>query len=404
MATASVGRRREFQAVGLIGAGHFMSHLYQLALPPLFLMMKADLAVGFVELGGAVALYSIVTAVLQTPVGFVVDRIGGRWLLIAGLFVNAAAIYGVGSTSSYGVLLGLMAAAGVGNSVFHPADFAILSASVDRRRLGRAYSVHAFGGSAGFMAAPVATLALAALWDWRTALEVLGLAGMALAAVMALLRGAMREQSEAAPDAAGAGKAAGPGWRALLTRTTLMFFFFHVASASAGGGLSAFSIVALVEIYGVDEPAAGAVLTLYFGTVAICSLIGGFVADRMRRHDLILIVAFAIGAVGMAAIGTAALPFWLVGAVFVLIGMMRGVVNPARDVLVRRAAPAGAVGLVFGFVTTGFNVGGGIAPVVYGWAMDTGSAESVFWLAAGFTLVGIAIVAAARERALYAQR
>ena len=40
MATASVGRRREFQAVGLIGAGHFMSHLYQLALPPLFLMMK----------------------------------------------------------------------------------------------------------------------------------------------------------------------------------------------------------------------------------------------------------------------------------------------------------------------------------------------------------------------------
>ena len=97
------------------------------------------------------------------------------------------------------------------------------------------------------------------------------------------------------------------------------------------------------------------------------------------------------------------LPFWLVIGTLALAGFMRGLVNPARDVLVRRAAPPGAIGAAFGFITTGFTVGQAIAPPIYGWLMDIGSPNMLYWLASGFTLIAIPLVFASREQVLYSE-
>ncbi len=395
MTSLSPGLGREARVIGLIGAGHFVSHFYQLALAPLFPLIKQDLDVSNVELGVVMTAYAAATAVLQTPVGLLVDRIGARNVLIVGLFVNAGAFAAAGLASSYWALVGFMLIAGIGNSVFHPADYAILSATIDKGRVGRAFSLHSFGGTSGFAAAPVVMFALANLWDWRTALVVVGLAGLALAVAMTIFRGMIRDGVE---RDAGKPREPGPGWRALTTRPMIVFFLFFVLLAAAGSGLNSFTVLALVEVYGVELATANSTLTAFLVMIAIGVLIGGVIADKTDRHDLVLFLTYGVATACFFLIGAAVMPFWLVVAAFLVAGLVRGIVNPTRDMLVRQAAPAAAMGAAFGFVTTGFTVGQTFAPALYGWLMDIGSPHMVFWLAAGFMVAAMLLILVGRER------
>ena len=391
MTAAATAVRREVEAVGLISAAHFLSHFYQLALPPLFILIHDDLGVGYLALGSTVAAYNIATAVLQTPIGFLVDRIGARGVLIAGLAVNAAAIAAVGFAETYWGLMAAMIVAGAGNAVFHPADFALLSSSVDDRRLGRAFSLHSLSGSLGFAAAPVFVLFLASVWDWRTALIAAGAVGLALACALPAFSGSIRD------NRARERKQKSADWTLLLDRTILSFFGFYALSAAAGAGISGFSVVAFIAIYGASPELAGGVLTAFYLLTGLGVALGGYIADRSKRPDAVLGICYAAAACALIAVATGALAFWLVTVAFCLAGAFRGIVNPSRDVLLKRLTPAGAVGTVFGFVTTGFNVGLGTAPVLYGWMMDLGRPDAVFWIAAGFTVLTIGIVFAARR-------
>ena len=165
--TAALPARHDLKVMSLIGIGHFFSHFYILLLPPLFPLLKDAFGVDYVQLGFAIAVLNGVTALTQAPVGFLVDRFGARGILITGLALFSLAIGLVGVWPSYPVLLLLMVVAGLGNSVFHPADYAILSAAVDTRRKGRAFSIHTFGGYAGFAVAPPVIVSLAAVFGWR---------------------------------------------------------------------------------------------------------------------------------------------------------------------------------------------------------------------------------------------
>jgi MFS family permease len=397
-AVAGIGA--EFRALGLIGTGHFLSHLYQLALPPLFPLIMIDLDANLAGLGAAMAAYSVSTGVLQTPVGLLVDRIGGRRVLIVGLLVNSIGIAAAGFSTSLWMLGGFLLFAGAGNSVFHPADYALLSATIDKSRIGRAYSLHSLSGTAGFAVAPLVMLGLAVIWDWRVALFIVGAAGIA-ATMMLALRGAALQDT--APGEARQPKRdrRATGWRALMTRPMIMFFLFYAFLAAAGSGLNTFTVTALIAIYGVDLTSASATLTTFLVMAGVGVMLGGFVADRVRRHDVVLMVSYGVAAACLMLIGSELLPFWLVIGVFALAGFTRGLVNPARDVLVRRAAPPGAIGAAFGFITTGFTVGQAVAPPIYGWLMDIGSPTMLYWLASGFMLIAIPLVFASRERALY---
>ncbi|MBT7664874.1 MAG: MFS transporter, partial [Rhodospirillaceae bacterium] len=172
-------KTQERSVVGLISIGHFFSHFYGLALPPLFPILKAEFGVSYIELGFAMMAYGLLGGLIQAPVGFLVDNLGPRRVLLFGLGLNAVAILLMGFVDQYWMLLLFAVIAGLGNSVFHPADYAILSNKIHTDRLGRAFSVHTFSGFLGGACAPVAILALAGLTDWRTALIASGVAGLA---------------------------------------------------------------------------------------------------------------------------------------------------------------------------------------------------------------------------------
>src|SRR5947209_9869527 len=136
----------------LICSGHFVSHYYQLCLPPMFIAWQQSFGVSYAELGLAMALMSGTTAVVQAPIGFLVDRYGARRFLIVGTSLMTLSIAGMGLATSYWQIALLAMLSGLGNSVIHPADYAILSGSVDASRIGRPFSIHTFVGHVGFAA------------------------------------------------------------------------------------------------------------------------------------------------------------------------------------------------------------------------------------------------------------
>lgn len=385
-------------AVGAISTGHFASHFFSMTLPPLFPFIKAELGVSYAALGLIWTAYFIATAVVQMPVGMLVDRVGARRVLFAGLLVLSASVALAGLTTSYWTLVLLFVAAGMGNSVFHPADFVIITATVRDGRLGRAFAVHSFGGQAGSAAAPLILIALAVLWDWRTALVIAGVTGIVLTFAMMACGGMMRE------DAARGRHRDGGQWRetrkALSSRAVTAYFVYYVITASAGTAIVSFAVVVLATLYAAEPAFANGVLSAHLIAAAVGVVGGGILADATRRHDLVLIVCLVFAAVGTAIAASGGVTLGLAAAGLVLTGLMKGVISPSRDILVREAAPAGLLGSVMAFVTIGFTIGNASMPVVAGWLVDLGHASWVFWMAAALSVAGIATVFITRERRL----
>lgn len=381
--------------VGLIALAHFFSHLYILVLPPLFPVLAPELGVGVAALGLALAALNLTTILAQPPLGFLVDRIGAAPILLAGHLLMAGAIAAIGLVPGYPALLACVVAAGLGNAVYHPADYAILGTRVRPERLGRAFAVHTFGGYLGFAAAPLTIVALTGLVGWRTALLLVGGAGLAVG--LLLLAG---RRWLATPPGARAGKgAAGSADRRLLSSgPVLLALLFFVLLALGHGGITGFTPVVLERSRGLDLAAANLPLAAFLLASTLGVLLGGWAADRLGRHGLIVAgCSLAIAAMATAAVLLAP-PLPQLILLFALGGLASGVIAPSRDMLVRAVTPPGASGRVFGFVMVGFNLGGLVAPPAYGFLVDSGRPELVLLMVALVSLVTMSTVAGTAGR------
>jgi len=369
--------------ITVVCAGHFLSHFYGLVLPPLFPLLRTELGVSYAALGLLVTASAGASAISQPVSGFLVDRFGPRRVLVAGLVLLSGAIALAGVAPGYAALVAVMAVAGLGNGVFHPADYTIFNAAVHPRRLGRAYSAHSSSGSFGWVLAPIVVGGLTAAFGWRTALVTVGAVGLVVAAVLSrqrVLDDAVRPARALAARAVDDGL--GAQVRLLLTPPILMAFAYFVLVAASMSAISTFAVAGLVAIYDAPLALAAGALTAYMLGSAAGVLGGGFLADRMRRHDV-----FAAGGMAFAAALTVVLASgWLPAAglagLLALIGFGKGATNPSRDLLVRAATPTGASGRVFGFVYSGLDLGSLVMPPIYGALIDHGEPRAVFLVAA----------------------
>jgi len=380
--------RNDATVIGLISFAHGMSHFYQLLLAPLFPFIRDELGVSYAALGFLVALFYTLSALFQPLAGFVVDRYGARPVLLGGIafFVLGSAL--MGFSGSYAALAVGAALTGIGNSVFHPADFAILNARVSQQRLGYAFSAHGVVGYIGYAVAPAFAVPIAAAYGWHAAL--LAGAGLGMGLLLLLLvnskylhieRQARKETRSFATDA-----------RVLFAWPVVLCFLYFVLFAGGLAGLQSFGISALVEQYRVAATAASSALTAYLVSAAAGILAGGFVAARASRHGLVAASGLAVNAcaillVAMGLVPNAALPLALAVA-----GFASGMVAPSRDLIVRASTPKGAEGRVFGFVYSGLDVGSFAMPVLYGWMLDHAMPQAVFYVVFAFTAGAIATV------------
>ena len=382
----------DLKVVSLVGLGHFCNHFYYLVLPPLFPVLKDAFGVSYTALGFALMVMAVSAALVQVPMGFLVDRYGGRGLLIAGLMLSGLGIIGVGFAPDFGSVLALMVLLGIGDSVVHPADYAILNKTVDPKYMGRAFSVHTFTGQLGFAAAPAVILVLSSTIGWRNALVVTGLCGIVIALVMFLNRHLLLEPEEPEAGPVSDSDRTLGGLGLLLSLPILMGFAFYASVSLTGGGMSSFGISALHLQFDVSLAEAGVAVSTYLFVAPAGALIGGWLADRSSNHDVLIAVCFGVLALTAFAVATLDLSWQTVIILFAVTGFFVGAVNPARDMLIRSMIPRGQTGKVFGFVTIGLNVGSMIGPLLFGWLLDNSSPNAVFFAIAVFSLGTIAMV------------
>lgn len=381
------------KVIGLVASAHAVSHFFQLALAPLFPLMSRELSVSYSALGVVMMLFFAVSALLQPLAGFLVDRVGGRSVLAAGVALMSLGAL-VMSAAGGPVLLGLGAAIlGLGNSVFHPADFAILNGRVSQPRLAYAFSAHGVAGQLGFAAAPVFSAVVASAYGWQAALAAaaaVGVVVLILVLVNSPLLHVARPRERRQPMAHDA--------RVLLSPPVLICFAFFAIWGGSYVGLSSFGIAAMQLQFGLSTALASSALSAYMLGNAGGMLVGAVVAARVPRHDLIavgglLVAALCVLPVAAGAIAAAVLPL-----VLGLTGFFAGLTYPSRDLIVREATPPGAAGRVYGFVYSGLDVGSLALPVFYGMLIDRGLPQGVFYVIFACMVLAMATVLQLKRR------
>ena len=374
-----------------ISTAHWVSHFHMFVLPMLFPFLKQELGVGYIELGFALTVFAVISGLTQAPIGYLADHIGARKILLMGLTLGGCALILLGLHPTYPWLIGSAVLLGLANSVYHPADYAILSAHMNEARMGRAFSVHTFAGYVGGAVTPAVVAALVATIGGNGALIVSGAVGP-FVALLLLVAGI--------PDASAAErKLAGREMprQSVLTPALVMLTIFFTLLSLSSAGIGNFGLVALMSGYGATFSAANLALTAYLGASAVGVLAGGFLADHTTRHGQVAAACFAINAVIVLMIAILNLPTLVLTAAMASAGFLGGVIAPSRDMLVRNAAPSGAAGRAFGIVSTGFNLGGILSPLLFGWIMDQNWPHWVFGASVIFMVITV-LLALATER------
>ncbi len=382
--------------IGVVCAAHFVSHYYIIILAPLLPFVRDAYGVSYTEIGLALTVFNIVSTVLQTPAGFLIDRLGARMLLVAGLALGGIAFLLAGLVNSFWFLVAMFALAGVGNTVYHPADYALLSRHVPAQRIGQAFSIHTFSGVLGSAVAPPTLLLMQSVWGWRGAFIGAGILGLVIAAAVLMVRD--QASATAAPKPRIEGEAKPASWDLLLSPPILLNLVFFILLAVMNSGMSNYSVAALGALYGTPVTVANTALTAMLMLSAIGVLVGGVLVGRTSLHATVAALGVAGAAASAALIAAFDFGTFALIAVMAAQGFSTGVIAPSRDMIVRAATPEGSFGKVFGFVTTGFNLGGIVAPMIFGALMDSGNPRLVFLGVAAVALIAILTVTTLPKR------
>jgi MFS transporter, FSR family, fosmidomycin resistance protein len=397
-----LARSAENRLIGGVCFGHFVSHFYIMLLAPLFIFVRADYDVSYTELGLALTAFNVTSTVLQPPMGFMVDRMSARLLLIGGLVTGAGALAVAGLIDSFWVFVAMFGVVGLANTVYHPADYALLSQHIAPERAARVFSFHTFAGMLGNAATPPALLFLHSLVGWRGAFLAAAVLGLLAAAVLVWVgepgapagTAAARRKTQAASGAL-------DGWRLLLAPAILTNLVFFILLSFCGGGLNNYLVVGLGALHGTPLATASTALTGQLAMSAVGVLIGGVLATYTTRHGLVaacglMMTATVCVLVGLVDFNAIALVLMMATA-----GFCSGMTMPSRDLIVRSVTPPGAYGRVFGFVSTGFNIAGIVSPTIFGQFLDHDYPRGMFFFMAACALlaIGTVVISTTRKRA-----
>jgi FSR family fosmidomycin resistance protein-like MFS transporter len=383
-------RRHDYGTISLIGLAHGTSHFFHLLLVPLFPALQAEFGYSFAELGLLVSTFFVISGVGQAMAGFVVDRFGARPVLFLALSCFVLASIAAGTAQGFGGLMLASALAGLGNCPFHPVDFTILNKRVSQARLGHAFSVHGITGNLGWALAPVFSIGIwHATGNWRYVYVGTALVALVVMALLAWQRDLIDDTQGAWQKASGAAADEHPMAFLKLPSVWLCFSFFFW-STMALTAIQSFASPALQQMYGLPLSLTAYVVTGYMLCGAAGMVVGGFLVQKVERLERTIAAAMALAALLLLITASGIVPGMAAAALAALAGFGTGIAGPSRDMLIKRAAPPGATGRVYGTVYSGLDVGFALGAPVFGLMMDHSLPQWVFAGSAITLLMGIA--------------
>jgi MFS family permease len=401
--------RSDATTIGMVGLAHGTSHFFHLLLPPLFPLFIRDFGLSYSELGLLVSVFFIISGVGQALAGFVVDRFGARPVLMLAMCSFASAGLASAMANGYSGLMLAAALAGLGNAPFHPADFTILNKRVSASRLGHAFSVHGITGNLGWAAAPVFLTGITA-WsgNWRMAEVAASAWALVVLGLLWWHREAINDRAEVATalrSTAQAEVATEHPMAFLRLPSVWLCFSFFFWTTCALSAIQGFASPALHELYGLKLEWTSFIVTGFMLCGATGMLLGGFLVGRTERLEKLIAVCLLGSAAVLALVGTGLLPAAAALLVASMAGFGTGLAGPSRDMLIKRAAPPGATGRVYGTVYSGLDIGFALAAPLFGALMDRHQPGAIFYGSALALLAGVvsaSLVGAnvARRRAL----
>jgi len=369
---------QSMRILALISSGHALSNFYALCLPPLIPFLKAEFGVSYAALGLVLSIRSFAAGILQVPVGILVDAVGAKRVLLGGLLLMTVGFGVFGAAPSYAWLIFGAVLLGFGMSTLRPSNYKILNASIAPAWMGRAYGVNMFSAHAGRAVAPAITITLTALWSWRLAVAAITVTGLVIVAGLVSQWRIVRDDT--LPDRDGKETRILEELRLLASRTIALFFVFYLLSALATNGLHSFSVVALVQLQNTPIEAASGALTGFLAAGAIGVLAGGFIVDKTPRHAMAVAICLLLSTALLLLFTRVSMTAVAIVFLMSFVGLLQGVIRPARDMMVRAVLPIQSFGKAIGMIGTGAAIGGATAPVMFGWIMDIGEPQWIFYV------------------------
>jgi len=378
-------RASDVRVVGLISLAHGSSHFFHLILPPMFPWLKAEFGFNYAELGLLMTIFFVVSCIVQAASGFLVDRIGSRPVLFAGVALLALAALTYSQSNGYAMLVLGAVIAGCGNGVFHPVDYTLINHKISPPNLPYAYSIHGVTGYIGWAAAPAFMVAIATIADWRIAFFSAAVLEVLILATLWVSRARLVDDVQARRDESEASHITNnPGGAPMSTFGFLrlpvvwlcwIFFFFSMAATT---GLQSFAPTALFKIYDIAVSSGNYYLTLMSLGGAGGMLLGGYLATKLKVPERIITICFTVNIVMGLLMATGLVPVELIIIAFIVIGLGLGVAAPSRDLMIRTATPSGSSGRVYGIVYSGIDLGAALSPLIFGIFLDVGLPKFLF--------------------------
>jgi MFS transporter, FSR family, fosmidomycin resistance protein len=389
---------QDAKTVALVAMAHSLSHFFHLIVAPLFIWLKDDFNVSYVELGLLMTVFFVISGIGQAMAGFLVDKVGPRPVLMCAVAGFVASALVLSAAPNYWLLMLGVAIAGASNSVFHPVDFSILNARVSPQRLGYAFTAHGLSGNLGWALATAFLAGIAAAIGWRQALQGAAVLASVVWIVLWIGKAHIDVPVVAKAKVAGQGDASSTSNAAVkespfaflaIPSVWLCFGFFALATMALSV-FQTFGATLLKAQYDFSVKTASQIVTMYLVCGAAGMVLGGWLVTKIARNDKQIALAYGLSALGAFCIAMDWLPASIALGVIALMGFSYGLAGPSRDMLIKKNTPKGATGRVYGVVYSGADVGFAIGPVLCGWLIDHQMGGGVFFALAAFQLLAIA--------------
>lgn len=382
--------RNDAEVIGLISVAHGTSHFYHLILAPLFPWLKVEFGLSYAELGFLMTMFFIVSTIMQAAAGFWVDHSGPLKVLFFGVGMLAVSAVVLAFSNGYWTLLIGACLAGLGNGVFHPADYTLINRRVSPERVAHAYSMHGVSGALGWAVSPAVLVAVTTLYDWRTALLVASLIACVILIILFTRRHIlMGSQEQRDIEESVRKNTTVLSLDFLKLPMVWMCWGFFFLSALALSGVQSFAPTAMQLLYDLPIALTTTAYTSYMLASAGGMFIGGFIAVRAQFPERVIAVGLVLGSAISILIAMTLVSGSAMMTLFTVMGFCVGIAGPSRDLMIRSATPKEASGRVFGIVYSGLDSGLAIGPLMFGLLMDWRLVPGVFIMIAVFLILAL---------------